>query len=75
MSAATPGAQGERPALRIISGSATPEEIAAIVAVLAATGSGPEVAGASGRVSRWAAPATRLRSDLGRGWRASALPR
>lgn len=64
-----------RPPLRVVSGDATAEEIAAIVAVLASTGStDPAPASDTGR-SRWAAPAARLRSPVPHGpgaWRTSA---
>ena len=65
------------PPLRLVRGDASPEEIAGIVAVLAAWGGQdpprPEV-----RSSRWADPHARLRAPHthGRGvWRGSALPR
>ncbi|HHU11403.1 MAG TPA: acyl-CoA carboxylase subunit epsilon [Intrasporangiaceae bacterium] len=66
----------DRPPLRVISGSATAEEIAAIVAVLAAASAGGDQSstGWTGR-SRWSAPASRLRAPLLHGpgaWRASA---
>jgi hypothetical protein len=63
--------------LQVVRGDPTPEEIAALVAVLtararAAAGPGPE------RRSAWADPGRRLRPGLHHGpgaWRASALPR
>ncbi len=65
------------PAVRVVSGRPTDEELAALIAVLtAATGGGATQAGPS--PSRWAAPSTRLRSAYGPsrgGWRASGLPR
>ncbi|WP_423804976.1 acyl-CoA carboxylase epsilon subunit, partial [Nocardioides salarius] len=42
MAAATPDEQPARPALRILDASATPEEVAAVVAVLSALGGGDE---------------------------------
>ena len=64
------------PAIRVVSGRPSDEELAALVAVLAAARGGgdaePEQAG-----SRWSAPSTRLRSAYGPsrgGWRASGLP-
>lgn len=67
----------ERPLLRVVNPDATPEEVAAIVAVLTAIGS---AAGPAPRkpVRAWAAPERQVRRTLphGRGgWRASALPR
>jgi Acyl-CoA carboxylase epsilon subunit len=72
---ATPGPT--RPPLRIVKGDPTPEEIAALVAVLARMGSGaaPEP---PPRRSEWASHHRRMRSVLNPGpgaWRASALPR
>ncbi len=68
----------ERPLLQVVRGDATPEEVAALVAVLGALGSGSapsEPAAPRG----WSAPAARLRAPAyGRapgGWRGSALPR
>jgi hypothetical protein len=68
------------PVIRVLTPSATSEEIAAIVTVLAALG-GSEPASEPAR-SEWAAPARRLRRTSesvvlpGRGaWRASGLPR
>jgi len=65
------------PAIRVVSGRPTDEELAALVAVLtAAAGAGGTDAGPV--KSRWAAPSTRLRSAYGPrrdGWRASGLPR
>lgn len=52
----------KRPALRIVKGNPTPEEIAALVAVFSAVGGGveeePEL------VSAWAAPASTHRGSL-----------
>src|SRR5699024_781836 len=65
-----------RPALRVLSGDATPEELATIVAVLAAAGGTAEPPPA--RRSLWAdsarVPGSRLAPGPG-AWRASALPR
>ena len=68
------------PFLRVVNPDATPEEVAAIVAVLASLGGGaaaPEPAR-----SEWANPARGVRSTPGRAlahgrgaWRASGLPR
>ena len=76
MSADQPAA--ERPPLRLVRGDATPEEIAAVVALLAAASGGPGDGDGGGRTpSRWAAPAARVRPALSHGpgaWRGSALP-
>ncbi|MDO5502330.1 MAG: acyl-CoA carboxylase subunit epsilon [Actinomycetia bacterium] len=67
----------QRPPLRLVRGDATPEEIAAIVAVVAASGGG-EAPEPTVRASRWADPHSRMRQphSHGRGvWRGSALPR
>ncbi|WP_188779008.1 acyl-CoA carboxylase subunit epsilon [Marmoricola endophyticus] len=66
-----------RPVLRVITPSATPEEVAAITAVFAALAAGSGEAPAKPK-REWAAPARMHRPQLqaGRGaWRASALPR
>ena len=80
---ATDGTVEETPAapvLRVVNPDATPEEIAALVAVFSAIGGGaaaPEPAR-----SEWAAPARGVRLPRGAGiasgrgaWRASGLPR
>jgi hypothetical protein len=70
------GEAHDRPLLRIVHGDPTAEELAAVVAVLAAAaGPGvdeePAVAG-----SHWAAPARLLRPAVApTGWWASGLPR
>ena len=68
--------QSVEPTLRVISGNATPEEVAIVLALVAASsvsGAEPDVT----EVSRWN-DRSALRSDMhpGQGaWRASALPR
>lgn len=65
-----------QPVLRVVNPDATPEEIAAIVAVFASLGGG-EPAPEPPR-SEWANPARSLRGHLPHGsgsWRASGLPR
>lgn len=72
--------QPAQPLLRIVTPDTTPEEVAAIVAVLSALGGGapaPEPPR-----SEWASPARGVRSTPGRAlahgrgaWRASGLPR
>ncbi|MDT9592705.1 acyl-CoA carboxylase subunit epsilon [Nocardioides zeae] len=67
----------DRPLLRIVDADATPEEVAAIVAVFSALAGGGEAPAPAPR-SVWAAPGARVRRGLdhGRGaWRASGLPR
>ena len=69
------GQQPARPALRILDASATPEEVAAVVAVLSALGGGE--APAPRRRPEWSAPARAVRRPLPHGpgaWRSSALP-
>jgi len=68
-------AESSAPVLRIVNADATPDEIAAIVAVFASLGGA--TAPAPKPVSHWAAH-RRLRTPAhaGRGgWRASSLPR
>ena len=67
------------PALTVVAGNPSAEEIAALVAVLAAR---PVAAGPGGEAGRprseWSAKYRLLREPLARGrggWRASALPR
>lgn len=68
------------PTLRVIRGDATPEEIAALVAVVSAANAratAPTEPPAP-RMSSWRDPARRMRVPLPHGpgaWRASALPR
>jgi hypothetical protein len=69
------GGQSDRPQLRLIRGNATPEEIAAIVALLAAR-SAPVVDTSQPVRSAWADPAQALREPLHVGagaWRRSGL--
>jgi hypothetical protein len=64
-----------RPVLRIVNPDATPEQIAAVVAVFSAL-SGDE-APAPKRRPEWGAPHRQVRRPLAHGaggWRASALP-
>ena len=63
-------------ALRVITPGTTPEEVAAIVAVLSALGGGDEPA--PKRRPEWNAPHRMARPAVSHGpggWRASALPR
>jgi Acyl-CoA carboxylase epsilon subunit len=66
----------ERPFLHIVRGDATPEEVAALVAVIASMGGTVAPAPPKPR-STWADPARRMRTTLPHGpgaWRASGLP-
>jgi hypothetical protein len=65
-----------RPALRVVRGDPTAEELAALVAVLGARAAVPGAAPASPR-SAWNAPAGMVRRQVSPGpdgWRRSALP-
>ena len=64
------------PLLRVVNADATAEEIAALVAVFSALGSG-EAAPAPRRTPEWQANHRRVRRPLNQGpggWRSSALP-
>jgi hypothetical protein len=66
----------EPPVLRIVTPDATPEEVAALVAVLSTLGAPPAEAPAPR--SQWGSPARRLTHVPPHGpggWRASSLPR
>jgi hypothetical protein len=73
--------QGDRlettpPLLRVVRGDPTPEELAALVAVIASLGSPAD--GARRRTPEWSAPHRRMRVHYSHGpggWRSSALPR
>ncbi len=65
-----------RPHLRIVRGDPTPEEIAALVAVVASLGG--DGAPAERRTPEWSAHQRKLRTTYPHGpggWRASGLPR
>jgi hypothetical protein len=67
----------DAPPLRLVRGSATPEELAALVAVLAAAGAGADPRPPA-PASSWADRARLARPPLSPGpdgWRASAFPR
>jgi len=78
----TPTADGDQPAarplFRVVRGDATPEEIAALVAVLAARGGGNDAPGRPRSVKNgWSDRSRALRRPLSPGpgaWRGSALP-
>jgi hypothetical protein len=72
----TEDAGAPKPLLRIVNADATPEEVAAIVAVFSALQGAP--AAPARRTPEWSAPRRRHRSTLPHGpggWRSSALPR
>ncbi len=65
-----------QPVLRVVRGDATPEEIAALVAVIGALGGGE--APTPRRTPEWSAHHRKVRTTLPHGpggWRSSALPR
>jgi len=72
---------GERPVLRVVSGDATPEEIAAVVAAVAAAGAGEAPSRAPATTSTWSAPGYAHRhvratfAPSPHGWRTSFWPR
>ena len=71
----TPGPQ--QPLLKVVRGDATPEEVAAIVAVLASLRGGEEAAPRR-RPPHWSAHHRKVRGSLPHGpggWRSSGLPR
>lgn len=74
---AADGDGGARPHLRIVRGDPSPEEIAALTAVLAAA-SGGDAPSEAGPTSVWAERSRSVRAPVRPGpdgWRASALPR
>ncbi|UDY22773.1 acyl-CoA carboxylase subunit epsilon [Nocardioides sp. Kera G14] len=71
---AQPEAEPAKPLLKVINSDATPEEVAAIVAVFSALGGGTAPAEKPKR-SEWANPARQMRTSLPSSWRASSLPR
>lgn len=67
----------QRPLLRVVKGDPTPEELAALVAVVTARGSAAG-AGEPPHFSLWARKARQIRPPLRPGfgaWRASMMPR
>lgn len=69
-------AEESAPLLRVVNADATPEEVAAIVAVLSALGGGE--APAPRRRPEWNAPHRLVRRTLPHGvgaWRSSGMPR
>lgn len=66
-----------QPLLRVVSGNTTPEEVAAILAVLGAVGGGAPPP-AKRPAPAWSAPQRAVRRALPHGpggWRSSGLPR
>lgn len=66
------------PVLKVVNPDATPEEIAAIVAVFAALGTAARAPAPRRPRSEWASPERAVRRPLFAGpgaWRASGLPR
>jgi hypothetical protein len=73
--ATQPGSEPRRPLLRIVKGDATPEELAALVAVVASLESPEEPP--RRRTPEWSAHHRKMRRSLPHGpggWRSSALP-
>ena len=67
----------QRPILRVVKGDPTPEELAALVAVVAVIGSGGTDP-APRRTPEWSAHHRKVRTSFPHGpggWRSSALPR
>jgi hypothetical protein len=76
--AETAAATEARPPLFAVRGDATPEEVAALVAVLQGVAASAAPPAAPGPRSQWASPARAVRPSLVSGpggWRASGLPR
>ena len=74
---AAPDDSADRP-LRLVRGDASPEEVAALLAVLSAASAGAEEKPPPRHTSRWASPERAVRRPLTPGpgaWRASAWPR
>jgi hypothetical protein len=69
-----PVSEDEAPRLRIVKGDPTPEEVAALVAVVAAIGAAQAADKPKAR-SEWASHHRKVRTPLTPGWRSSALPR
>jgi len=66
----------ERPVLRIVHGTPSPPELAALVAVVTAMAAGGDDVGADRPRSSWAAPYRLVREPMTRGgWRGSFAPR
>jgi hypothetical protein len=73
---ASHGHHEQPPALRIVRGDPTAEELATLVAVLAAASGGAEPDGTPAPVPQWAPPARLMRPAVApTGWWESSLPR
>ncbi len=73
-----PAAEAAGPLLRVVRGEPTPEELAALVAVLAARGSASGPQPAAPARGGWGDHGRAMRTALPHGpgrWRAAALPR
>ncbi len=69
------GHHEQPPALRIVRGDPTAEELAALVAVLAAAGGGAQPDDTPTAVAQWAPPARLMRPAVApTGWWESSLP-
>jgi Acyl-CoA carboxylase epsilon subunit len=69
--------EDSRPPLRLVRGDASPEEVAALLAVLSAASAGDDAGPAPRHTSQWSSPARAVRRPLTPGpgaWRASAWP-
>ncbi len=78
MSGAPVSEKQPRPLLRVVRGTPSDEELAALTAVLAAASPHGTANTPPPRGSAWAAPAARLRTPLHPGpgaWKAAVLPR
>ena len=70
-----PDVSVEHPVLRVVHGTPSPDELAALVAVVTAMAAGDE-SGAERPRSSWSAPHRMMRQPLTTGgWRASFAPR
>lgn len=60
--------------LRVVNADATPEEIAALVAVFASLTGGRPATSSARRTPEWNSPRRLMRPTPGASWRASGLP-
>ena len=77
MSDETAAETPDRPPLRLVRGDASPEEVAALLAVLSAASGGEDEKPAPRHTSQWSSPGRSVRRPLTPGpgaWRASAWP-
>jgi hypothetical protein len=76
--ATDPDQSPAHPVVRVVAGSPSAEEVAALVAVLSAVAGGDHPGDSPRRASNWSAPGGRMRHTHAHGygaWRGSALPR